>query len=170
MSELSIVFFLNKHFFNGLKLRFRLHQSGYVWNCIYTLLPWFVNLFWQGFQQDAFSDSRFTGFLWTNGRFVAKSAVSKISRFVWTGPKPEVCCWCRSQIDIILNPYCSFVMIVTVISVQFVSNYWGHCLQVSFFTWTATTNNAFEICRGLSYCFAPNMKLGDNTRNNERLS
>ena len=34
----------------------------------------------------------------------------------------------------ILNPCCSFVMIVTVVSVQFVSHYSGHCLQVSFFT------------------------------------
>ena len=45
-----------------------------------------------GVQQGAFLDSGSTGFLWTNGRFVYKNAVSKIARFVWTGPKPAVCC------------------------------------------------------------------------------
>ena len=45
-----------------------------------------------GFQQDAFLDSGITGFLWTNGRFVSKNAVSKIARFEWTGPKLAVCC------------------------------------------------------------------------------
>ena len=61
-------------------------------------------------------------------------------------------------------------MIVAVVSVQFAFNYSGYCLQVSFFTWTAATNNAFKNAEILVIVLHQNMKLGDNTRNNERLS
>ena len=61
-------------------------------------------------------------------------------------------------------------MIVAVVSVQFVFNYSGYCLQVSFFTRTAATMHSLKYAEILVIVLHQNMKLGDNTRNYERFS
>ena len=61
-------------------------------------------------------------------------------------------------------------MIVAVVSVQFFSNYSGYCLQVSFLHKQQQLTMHFKYAEMLVIVLHQNMKLGDNIRNNERLS
>ena len=62
-------------------------------------------------------------------------------------------------------------MIVTVVSVQFVSNYSGRCLQVPFFLHEQQQPTMhLKYAEVLVIVLHQNMKLGDNTQNNERPS
>ena len=61
-------------------------------------------------------------------------------------------------------------MIVAVVSVQFVFNYSGYCLQVSFFYEQQQLTMHLKYAEIFVIVLHQNMKLGDNTRNNERRS
>ena len=78
-----------------------------------------------------------------------------------TGPKLEVCCWCRSQIEIILlrnDCPCRQRTVQGIVS-KFHSLHEQQQLTMH-----------FKYAEILVIVLHQNMKLGNNTRNNDRLS